>query len=324
MFGPLGQIVMLIGLTSGLRALGRLVGPRRSGLLMGLPSTTALVLLGCGLERGLDEATVAAEACLGGLVAAATLPLAFGHAVEAGWRLPRAVGAAVLGYLLVALGLWWLPGLGAARCVAAATLGVVVVCRLARRHRRDNEVESEPPPPAGTAGARIRLIATRGGVPTIYVVVIRTLRWLAGPSWSGRFITFPGGSLALLIATHVEAGPATSRRLAAAMPTGSLATLAFLAVFRFAGPVIGLGWGTVVAYMAALTALVTIDSVIGPCRPAAGDAVRRSAHWIAVRMPRSGRVGFLRADAAAWGWFVRQRRPASVRQFAPRLECLAG
>ena len=43
MFGPLLQIVMQVGLTHGVRALGGRVGPRTGGLLMGVPSTTALV-----------------------------------------------------------------------------------------------------------------------------------------------------------------------------------------------------------------------------------------------------------------------------------------
>ena len=41
MIGPLVQITVMVGLTHGFRALERLVGPRRSGLLMGLPSTTS-------------------------------------------------------------------------------------------------------------------------------------------------------------------------------------------------------------------------------------------------------------------------------------------
>jgi hypothetical protein len=221
----------------------------------------------------------------------------------------------------VALGLWWLPGLGPAGCVVAATVGVVVVCRLAGRARSDDA--PEPLAPRRTARAGVRRLATRGGVPALYVALIRTVRWLAGPGWSGRFITFPGGSLALLIATHVEAGPATSRRLAAAMPSGSFATLAFLAVFRFAGPPLGLGWGTVVAYTAALVVLVFVEVLVRPCLPAAGDAVSRTALWFAVRVALSGRVGSLRADPAASGWFTPARRPRSARRFAPGLECLA-
>src|SRR5439155_11050658 len=102
MSGPLGQITMLMVMTSALRALGRWAGPRRSGLLLGLPSTTAMALLGCALERGADEATGTAELCLAGLVAAAALPLAYGRATGAGWRAPGAAAAAVAGYAAVA------------------------------------------------------------------------------------------------------------------------------------------------------------------------------------------------------------------------------
>ena len=320
MFGPLGQIIVLIGLTSGLRALGRWLGPQRSGLLMGLPSTTALVLLGCGLERGLDEATLAAEACLVGLVAAAMLPVVFVRAAAAGWPLPRAVGAAVLGYFLVASSLWWLPGLGPAGCVAGALVGVIVACRVASRSGPDRSENAARRP---KARARLRLVVTRGAVPALYVVVIRALRWLAGTSWSGRFITFPGGSLALLIATHVEEGPVTASRLAAAMPSGSFATLAFLAAFRFTGPQLGLAWGTLAGYLAALSALILVGSLVRTSRRGDESAAPSTA-WIAVHMTLGGRSGSFRADPAVWRWFTPVRRPAVARQFAPRLECLVG
>jgi hypothetical protein len=318
MFGPLGQIVMLIGLTSGLRALGRLVGPRRSGLLMGLPSTTALVLLGCGLEHGLDEATVAAEACLAGLVAAAMLPVAFARALEAGWRLSRAVVAAVGSYLTVALSLWWLPGLGPVGCVVAASLGVLVACRVAGRAAHEDHAER--PSSRRSIGGCVRLLVTRGAVPAVYITVIRTLRWLAGAGSSGRFITFPGGSLALLIATHVEAGPATAGRLATAMPSGSVATLAFLAAFRFVGPRVGLGWGILFGYVAAVGTLTVVESIVSWDR---GHAAHTTS-WIGVSRGLGGRPSWLRADPAVWRWFAPKRRPILRRRFAPGLECLAG
>jgi hypothetical protein len=321
MFGPLGQIVMLIALTSALRALGRLVGPRRSGLLMGLPSTTAVVLVGCGIERGLDEATLAAEACLAGLVAAAMFPVVFAWGIAAGWKLLRVVIAAVLSYLVIASGLWWLPALGPGGCVTGALVGVLLACRVAQRG--DMKRPAEAPAELAAPRGRFRLVGTRGIVPVLYVAVIRTLRWLAGPGWSGRFITFPGGSLALLIATHMEEGPTTAVRLAAAMPSGSFATLAFLAAFRFTGPQFGLGCGTLAGYVAAVLALLLVGSLMRE-RERADERVQETTAWIAVCMNRAGRPGWLRIDPAMWDWFAPVRRPTAPRRFAPGLERLAG
>jgi hypothetical protein len=333
MSGPFGQIAMLVVWTCGLRALGRWAGPRWSGLLLGLPSTTALVLLGCALERGPEDAAGTAEACLAGLAASATLPLAYARAVSAGWPLFAAVVAAVAGYAAVVAGLWWLPEVGAAGCLAGAAAGVAVACRLA-----------EKPWPfegsATTAEAGTRLgpgrrppsrgwvLATRAGVPAVCVLVVRALRAVAGSGWAGRFLTFPGGSLTLLVATHVEAGPDAARRLAATMPTGCLGTLAFLAVFRFGGPRLGLGWTAAAGYAAALSALLAAEALAG--RREAARHPLPSRRWAEVErwFRDRGRAAWLRVDPAARG----SAFPAGAgvgrsrvsRRFSPRLEALAG
>ena len=88
---------------------------RFSGLALGLPSTTAVVLIFCGCEHGSVAATEMAESSLLGLVAAVSLPLAFSRSVRLGWPLWRAIGASVGGYMLVAATLGCLPAIGAAR-----------------------------------------------------------------------------------------------------------------------------------------------------------------------------------------------------------------
>ena len=87
-------------------------GPRFSGLALGLPSTTAVVLIFCGCEQGSLAATQMAESGLLGLVAAVSLPLAFIGSVRLGWRLWGAIAASVGGYVAVAAGLGCLPATG--------------------------------------------------------------------------------------------------------------------------------------------------------------------------------------------------------------------
>ncbi len=84
MCGLLVKCAVLILMIHGFRALGRRVGPRYSGLMLGLPSTTAVMLLLCGCERGDAAATRMAEANLLGLVAAVALPLAYAAGRTAG------------------------------------------------------------------------------------------------------------------------------------------------------------------------------------------------------------------------------------------------
>ena len=105
------KCVMLIALIHGLRILARRIGPRASGLILGLPSSTAVLLVLCGREKGSAEAIEMADASLLGLIAAVSLPLAYAHAVRRGWGLPAALAAAVAAYVVVAIGLGYLhPG----------------------------------------------------------------------------------------------------------------------------------------------------------------------------------------------------------------------
>src|SRR3954454_23113566 len=86
MYALFVQMAILVAVTHGLRALGRLAGPRRCGMLLGLPSSTTLTLLYCGYEHGNGGAMVAAESSLLGLIAAATLPLAYARATRGASR----------------------------------------------------------------------------------------------------------------------------------------------------------------------------------------------------------------------------------------------
>jgi hypothetical protein len=328
--GPLVQIVMVIGMTHGVRALGRWVGPRRGGLLMGVPSTTALVLVGCGLERGLDEATLAAESCLAGLVAAAVLPLVYARAAGAGWRSSASAGAAVAGYAAVAAGIWWLPALGTAACVAGAGAGVVMICHLAGRVRAGQRTG---PRTERVVISRRWTMAYRTAVPVGSFLTVRLLRAVVGTSNAGRFITFPGASLAVLVTTHLEAGPEAACRTAAAMPVGCLGMLAFLTTFRFGCPRFGLAWGTALGFVAALVALVAVGSALGP-KGAAGPAPRlaleagpqRSSRTIAPlpagsyrRDPADQRARRPRVVLSGW-----RRAPPKCCGFSPRFELLSG
>ncbi len=256
MIGPLVQITVMVSMTHGFRALERLVGPRRSGLLMGLPSTTALTLISCGLECGLEEATLASEACLVGMVAATSLPLSYAKAVSTGRTVSSSAFWAVLIYVIIASGLWWLPRAGPGASVLIAGIGVAMASHLACKIPARIAPREEPRPPVRPSAW---VLAGRTAVPVVYVVLIRLLRRVAGPAWSGRFITFPGGSLALLITTHLESGPVPARRMAVSMPAGGLGTLAFLSTFRFGCPSLGLGWGTIAGYVAAFSTLLTVD-----------------------------------------------------------------
>ena len=286
---------------------------------MGLPSTTAIALVACGVESGLEEATVASEACLVGLVAATSLPLSYAVAVAAGRRVTAAAASAILIYAAIAAGLRWVPRAGPFTSMLIASVGLATACRLAWR------IQELLDPPSGHAKrppASFLALAGRTAVPFVYVGLTRTLRGVAGTALSGRFITFPGGSLALLITTHLEAGPASACRLAVSMPVGGLGMLAFLSAFRFGCPLLGLGWGIALGYAAASATLLTVEflgrgtgiSEANRLRSAFNPGLQRLRVWAAsLRIDRGG---------AASSRFLTRRMGA--RGFSPGLEALVG
>ena len=249
MCGLLVKCAALIVMIHGFRVLGRLAGPRWSALALGLPSTTAIVLVICGCERGSAAATEMAESSLLGLVAAVALPLAYAQAVRLGWRLPAALAAAVAGYLVVASALGCLPAVG-----VLPRLGIALV-----RHPVRLLLGGRLPIPksdrAGASLSPFQAMAVRTAIPAIYVLVLGIVQRMAGPGWAGLVSTFPSMSLVVLAVTHLEAGPAEASRIAKVLPAGNSSTLAFLAAFQLASTAIGLAGGTIAGYAAAVAAL---------------------------------------------------------------------
>ena len=109
------------------------------------------------------------------------------------------------GYAAVTAGFWCLPASGTAGCASLlGRRGSSAACQLAGRVRVVVRVGDEP----GQSLSARRPFACRTAVPAGYFLTIRLLRRRRrGGGVAGRFITFPGGSLAVLVTTHLEAGP---------------------------------------------------------------------------------------------------------------------
>lgn len=261
MTGLLAKAALLVALTHGLRGLGRLVGPRRGGLILGLPCSTAVVLLACGQEHGVADAAVMAESSLLALVGVVALPLTYAWVVARGWTLPRAPLAAVFAYAAVACGFSVLPAPGAFGSVGIAAIGVITASLAAGRMPETKSGRG------AIAPSRLRCLALRTAVPVICLAAVAALRAWAGPRWAGLLSPFPGMSLAVLVVTHLEAGPAEASRMARALPPGCWGMIAFLVAFRFGSPVMGLGWATVFGYLLAAAALLAVEALTRWSRP---------------------------------------------------------
>ncbi len=270
----------------------------RAGCLLGLPSSTAILLVLCGRERGSAGAIEMADASLLGLIAAVSLPIAYAHAVRRGWGLAAALGAAVAAYIGVAYAL----GFARPRRFAAPDGRLV-------RVDRDRVVPGVADRGAGRGrrGGRSRRIAGSPCcgtlIPVAYVAIVGIVSGLAGPRWAGLVSTFPSMSTVVLAVTHLEAGAVEASRIARALPPANLSTAAFLTAFRFGCPVLGVGWATLCGYAAALINLAAVELIPrlirlpSPWFSPAWRPHRADARWmrpssrppILLRSPRTGR-----------------------------------
>jgi hypothetical protein len=321
MYGIFVQIAILVAMTHGLRALGHLAGPRRCGLILGLPSTTALMLLFCGREHGVGEAMAAAESSLLGLVAAATLPLAYAQAIGVVSRLIWAPTSAIAGYVAIASISRFLPDTGPGERVGISVAGVLAACYLAGRVRI---TEGDPRP---SMGPWLQPLVLGTVVPAVLIVAVRFVRAVGGADWAGLFTTFPAMSLAVLVATHLEAGPAAASRMAKAMPPGNLIMIVYLAVFRLVGPRMGLGWGTACSYAVALATLLALEGLVRSVATDPSPPVRSAHRIVAARRSEPLSTNVAQAGLTRWSGCPEptyRRRQRHRMRFSPLIESLPG
>ena len=315
--GLLVKCVVMIGVIHGLRRLSHRIGPRASGLILGLPSSTAILLVLCGWEKGAEGAAEMAEASLLGLVGAVSLPLAYAQAVRLGWPLAGALASAVAGYLVVASGLGFLQPLGAVECLALSLGALALAAHLAGRIGTPRAI-----PARRQSGSRTLVVRT--SIPAAYVALVGFVSSSASPSWAGLLGMFPSMSLVLLAVTHLEEGPAEASQIARTLPPANLSTVVFLAAFRFGFPALGLGWATLCGYIAALTNLAAIELVAKHIPPR--RLIRPRMGWLETPargiQPLLNRAG-IRSDARSIPRSFGRMGPAPRRHFAPRLEILA-
>jgi hypothetical protein len=325
MCGLLVKCAALIVMVHGFRLLGRLAGPRWSALALGLPSTTAVVLIICGYERGNEAAIEMAESSLLGLAAAVALPLAYAQALHLGWRLPAALAAAVAGYLVVASTLGCLVAAGVLPRLGLALFAILSASYYAGRL---------PVPEGNRVGATLsafQMMAVRTAIPTTYVMVLGIVERIAGPGWAGLASTFPSMSLVVLAVTHLEAGPAEASRIAKVLPAGNFSTLAFLAACCLTSTGIGLAGSTLVGYAAAAAALVIIelhDRILGFIRVRAAPATEiwraQIVTWgLAIQTECRSAVFGSNSERPRAPRYLVHKRPRHHGRFAPRVETLA-
>lgn len=297
-----------------LRLFARRAGPRASGMVLGLPSSSAILLVLCAREQGTTSAVEMADASLLGLAGAVVMPMAYAVAVRRGWRLPSAMSASVGAYVLVAATMGLIhPDEPSHRL--AIGFGSIFAATFLVSRIGDPVDEASRASPSRTWTALLRT-----SIPVAYVAVVGVMSGLASPWWAGLVSTFPSMTTVVLTVTHLEEGPRTASRIARAVPPANLSTASFLAAFRISAPAFGLAGGVACGYLASFLNLATIEAL-------------RRAIRLRDRCPAIGPD----ADLSDWtdldpSPIVRIRaaprhptrlRPPHRRPFAPRLEILA-
>jgi hypothetical protein len=309
----------LIAVIHGLRLVGRRIGPRASGLILGLPSSTAILLVLCGREKGMAPAIEMADASLLGLIAAVSLPLVFAQAVRWGWKLPAVLTAAVGAYVAVASGLGFVHLVESSQCMTISCASILVASYVASRIGLPDEA------PRHSLPSRRWTAAVRTLIPSAYVLIVGMVSIVGDPRGAGMVSTFPSMSMVLLAVTHLEDGAASASRIARTLPAANLCTVAFLAAFRFACPGLGLTWGTLCSYLAALIGLAAMEctprSLALQCLPTPRV---RAPEWLigsGLRTSRALRYG-PRIHVPTAAHHIGRIRAPHRRPFAPRVETL--
>lgn len=248
------KILVIVGLTHGLRWLSQQAGPRWGGLIAGLPSTTAVVLFFLGCENGEEYATRAAESGALGLCAGSALALVFTWAASQGRSMAFALAVAGVTFVSVAAASPLLLSLAAplplflvisASCLLAAVTQCIPAsaCTVATSSSRSS-----------WRGMILRTI-----IPAACVVTVTMLSQHLGTVGSGLLGTFPCMLTSMLVVTSLEDGVNVAGKLAQAFPVGQLATLSFVILFGQFCPSMGVAGALLVGYLAAVMTLGAIE-----------------------------------------------------------------
>jgi hypothetical protein len=248
------KILVIVGLTHGLRWLSQKAGPRWGGLMAGLPSTTAVVLFFLACENGEEYATRAASSGALGLCAGSALALVFSWAASNGRSVGFALAAAGMSFVGVA-------AVSPLILTLAAPMPLLLVvsasCLLAA-------LAQSMPTSAYHAITRTKQSAWRGAIlrtiiPATCVLTVTTLSQHLGTIGAGLLGTFPCMLTSMLVVTSLEDGVTSAGKLAQSFPVGQLATLSFVILFGHLCPSMGVTAALLVGYIAAVMTLGAIE-----------------------------------------------------------------
>ena len=250
------KVVVSILIVVALSLIAERAGPRVAGIASGFPLGAAISLAFIGLENGTAFAAAGALYTAAGL--SATVAFVAGYLLGirlAGGRtrwlaLAASVGLGLTAYTLAALALSLVP----VNRFSAPALAVAMILLAWWGFRRIPDVKIRH---------RIRLgygvAFVRAGFAAAVILAITTLAEAIGPRWAGIFSAFPITMLPMLAIIQATYRPEHVRAIIKNVPRGLGSLVAYAMVIFVAYPSAGVGWGTLLGYLAATAYLVVIE-----------------------------------------------------------------
>lgn len=275
------KIVVVVAVTHLARWIGHLAGPNWGGIILGLPISTALVLLFYAIDAGADFAMAAVDSGILGVGAAVGAAVAFVAMLARGANFTLSIIIAVGGYLAVAAVLQRMS-IERTELRLLVSLACVTCACVAMR------LVSAPVTTQPRCCSVARSMILRTLTPVVCLLTVVGLKDFVGPQWAGLLSTFPSTFLSVAIVTNLESGRRAAFQLGQSFPAGNFSMIAFLACFGCIGGAFGFAAGFVAGYVAAAFVLFALrlgkegltnaglqTTQHDGERPAADDTIRR-------------------------------------------------
>jgi len=246
------KALISIGIVVSLSLIAERLGPRAAGLVTGLPLGAGIVTIFTGIEQGTMFAAHAAVFMVPGFVA--TLTFVYAYAQVAAWQNRGGIKAVLLpllsanvGYAISAFLVHYLnlPLVVSIPIIAAS---LVIVSKM---------MSGLPDTPIMVrVSFGWRVLAFRAGVATTAILLITGIARSVGAEWTGILTAYPLTLLPLILVIHITYPGAETVAVLKHVPMGLGGVVSFCIAANFSLPAFGLGWGTSLAYVAAVSYLL--------------------------------------------------------------------
>jgi len=250
------KIFVSISIVVGLSLVAEHVSPRAAGILAGYPLGAAISLFFIGVENGKVFAAQGAVYTLGGLSASLVF-VYFYFKISSTIRrfeLLFSSAAAIAGFLV------------AAKVLSLLNLNLtnaffITFCSICFFYSRFKNI------PNVLVKKRIRLtpfmlFARAVAAAGIILIVTGIAKWV-GPNWSGILSAFPITLFPLILLVHVSYGKDQVHTIIKNFPLGLGALIVYVIIVKFGYPIVGIAWGTGLAFLSATLYLVGFSVVSG-------------------------------------------------------------